>query len=100
MTREIAQLRVPPQSLESEQSVLGGLLLDNEAIHRIPTLAAEAFYSHVNAEIFRAIHAIAASGKPFDPVTVYDRLGDKAEEVGGMAYLMSLTQFVPSASSL
>jgi replicative DNA helicase len=97
---EIAQLRVPPQSLESEQSVLGGLLLDNEAIHRIPTLAAEAFYSHVNAEIFRAIHAIAATGKPFDSVTVYDRLGDKAEEVGGMAYLMSLTQFVPSASSI
>jgi replicative DNA helicase len=97
---EVAQLRVPPQSIESEQSVLGGLLLDNEALHRIPTLTAEAFYSHVNTEIFRAIQAIAATGKPFDAVTVYDALGDKAEEVGGMAYLMSLTQYVPSASSI
>jgi replicative DNA helicase len=97
---EIAQLRVPPQSLESEQSVLGGLLLDNEAIHRIPTLAAEAFYSSVNQAIFRAIQAIAATGKPFDAVTVYDALGDKAEEMGGMAYLMSLTQYVPSAGSI
>lgn len=93
-------LRVPPQSLEAEQSVLGGLLLDNEAIHRIHGLPPEAFYSSANAEIFRAIQAIAVTGRPFDPVTVFDQLAGQAEGVGGLAYLASLTQFVPSASSV
>lgn len=95
----VAQLRIPPHSLEAEQSVLGGLLLDNEAIQRIH-LPVEAFYASAHAEIFRAIQAIAVAGQPFDPVTVYDRLGDKAEEIGGLAYLASLTQAVPSASSI
>lgn len=96
---EIAQLRQPPQSLEAEQSVLGGLLLDNEAVHRVH-LVPEAFYSHVNSEVFRAIQAIAVTGKPFDPVTVFEHLGSEAEELGGLAYLNSLAQFVPSASSV
>jgi replicative DNA helicase len=95
----VAMLRVPPQSLEAEQSVLGSLLLDNEALNRID-LTAEAFYSSTNADIFRAIQAIASSRRPFDPVTVYDYLGDKAEEAGGLAYLLSLTNFVPSAGSI
>ncbi len=100
MTHEIAHLRIPPQSLEAEQSVLGGLLLDNEALHRISTMVPEAFYSHVNSAVFRAIQAIAVTGKPFDPVTVFTELGDKAEEFGGLAYLNSLAQFVPSSSSI
>ncbi len=97
---QLAQLRTPPSSLQSEQSVLGALLLDNEAIHRIPTLTAEAFYTHAHASIFRAIQANAVGGKPFDPVTVFDQLGDEAREVGGLAYIASLAQFVPSASSI
>jgi replicative DNA helicase len=95
----IPLLRVPPHSLEAEQSVLGGLLLDNEAIHRV-SLVPEAFYSSDNAEIYRAIQALSAARKPFDPITVYDQLGDKGEAVGGLAYLNSLAQFVPSASAI
>jgi len=96
---DIAQLRTPPHSADAEQSVLGSLLLDNEASHRIH-LTPESFYSSANAEIFRAIMALAAVGRPFDPVTVYDQLGAKAEEVGGIAYLSSLTNAVPSSSSI
>lgn len=98
MVDHVAQLRIPPHSLEAEQSVLGSLLLDNEAIHRIPVMVPEAFYSHVNTEVFRAIQAIAVAGKPFDPVTLYAQMGDKAE--GGLAYIASLAQAVPSASSI
>lgn len=95
---EVASLRIPPHSAEAEQSVLGALLLDNEALHRIPALVPEAFYSHANAEVFRAIQAIAVTGKPFDPVTLYAQMGEKAE--GGLAYLAALAQSVPSASSI
>jgi replicative DNA helicase len=96
---ESAMLRIPPHKTEAEQSVLGALLLDNEAMHRIH-LAPEAFYVSDHAEIFRAILALAAAGKPFDPITVHDQLGSKSEDVGGLAYLNSLAQFVPSASAI
>jgi replicative DNA helicase len=96
---ETAMLRIPPHSSQAEQSVIGALLLDGEAINRIH-LAPEAFYGSDNAAIFRAIQSLAAAGKPFDPVTVYDEMGTKGEEVGGLAYIMSLAQMVPSAGSI
>lgn len=64
-----------PVSLESEAGLLSGLLLDNEAIHRIPGLDADAFHGPVNAEVFRAIQQTSASaGRPFDTVSVYTHL--------------------------
>jgi replicative DNA helicase len=96
---DLPMLRIPPHSQDAERALLGSLLLDNEAMHRIH-VDPEAIYSRDNADIFRAILALAAAGRPFDPVTVYDQLGAKGDEVGGIAYLLSLAQIVPSSSSI
>jgi len=96
------QLRTPPHSTESEASVLGGLLLDNEALHRVPGLVPEAFYSSFHAKVFRAIQVAATRGKPFDPVTIYEQM--LPDEQGGKGTLLidlnSLAQYVPSAGNI
>jgi replicative DNA helicase len=99
----IAQLRVPPHSVESESSVLGGLLLDCEAWNRLAGLLTESdFYRTEHRLIYAAIATLANARRPVDPVTVYDELqqAGKAEEVGGLAYLSSLSRDVPSASNI
>ncbi|MCZ2103836.1 MAG: replicative DNA helicase [Comamonadaceae bacterium] len=100
---EVAQLRVPPHSIEAESSVLGGLLLDNLAWDRVGDLLAENdFYRHEHQRIFAAVGALVGAGKPADVITVYERLQSlgQAEETGGLGYLNSLAQYVPSASNI
>lgn len=102
-TMSVAQLRVPPHSNESESSVLGGLLLDETAWDRVGNLLTEAhFYRYEHKLIFGAIAHLSAAGKEVDVVTVYHALEEngKGEEVGGLAYLNSLAQFVPSAANI
>jgi replicative DNA helicase len=97
----IGQLRIPPHSAEAESSVLGGLLLDAGAWDRVGGLLAEGdFFRHEHRLIFAAICQLAASSQPVDVVTVFNQLGAKGEEVGGMAYLSSLSMGVPSASNI
>lgn len=97
---EVSQLRLPPQSQEAEQSVLGGLLIDNNAWDRVADLLVESdFYRHDHKLIYTALGRLINSHRPADVVTVFDALGDKAEEVGGLAYLNSLAHSVPSASN-
>lgn len=99
----IAGLRVPPHSIEAESSVLGGLMLDNDAWDRVADILTEAdFYRHEHKLIFGAIGALANSNKPVDVVTVFSHLQgkSKAEEVGGLSYLNSLSQYVPSAANM
>ena len=93
---DIAQLRIPPHSVEAESSVLGGLLLNNGAWDRIGGVLADGdFYRHENKLIFAAIGAMLNASKPADVVTVFAQLqkAGKAEEVGGLAYLNALAQF-------
>jgi replicative DNA helicase len=99
--RAVAQLRIPPHSEESECSVLGGLLLDNESLARVPDLKAEAFYRHEHQAIFRAIQAQAGIGRAFDVVTTWEWLQSHGEDEGGqlLPYLNSLTTYVPSAAN-
>lgn len=100
---EVAQLRVPPHSLESESSVLGGLLLDNAAWDRVSEIVAESdFYRFEHRLIFTALASLINAGKPADVVTVYEQLQSlgKAAEMGGLAYLNALAQFVPSAGNI
>jgi len=88
-----------PFSAEAEASILSALLLDNESIHRLKDVTAEAFYTPSYADIFRAIQTLAASGKPFDIITVYEEL----QQMGAPQELLDLNaiqQFVPSASNL
>ncbi len=101
--KQIAQLRIPPHSIEAESSVLGGLLLDNGAWDRVGDLLAEAdFYRHEHKLIFSAINALINASKPADVVTVFEHLQSqgKSEDMGGLLYLNSLAQYVPSAANV
>jgi replicative DNA helicase len=101
--QQIAQLRVPPHSIEAESSVLGGLLLDNTAWDRMGDLLTDNdFYRHEHKLIFAAISTLINGTKPADVITVYEQLQNqgKAEGMGGLGYLNSLAQYVPSASNI
>jgi len=101
--RQVAQLRIPPHSIEGESSVLGGLLLDNEAWDRVGDILLEGdFYRYEHKLIYASIGALVNASKPADVITVYEHLQSqgKAEEIGGLAYLNSLAQYVPSASNI
>ncbi|MDQ5877679.1 MAG: replicative helicase [Pseudomonadota bacterium] len=99
----IAALRIPPHSIEAEQSVLGGLLLDNQAYDKISDLVSEGdFYRDEHRRIYRAIQRMLERAKPVDVVTVavaIDAAGD-TEHTGGLAYLGELAQNTPSAANI
>ncbi len=101
--RQIAQLRIPPHSIEGESSVLGGLLLDNNAWDRVGDLLTDGhFYRYEHRLIYAAIGQLVNASKPADVITVFEQLQSqgKADEVGGIAYLNALAQYVPSASNI
>jgi len=101
--RQVAQLRIPPHSIEAESSVLGGLLLDNAAWDRVnDLLQASDFYRFEHRMIYGAIGALINLARPADVITVFEQLlsQGRAEEVGGLAYLNALAQYVPSAGNI
>jgi replicative DNA helicase len=101
--RQVAHLRVPPQSIEAESCVLGGLLQDNGAWDSVGDLLAEGdFYRHEHRLIFSVVGQLVNACKPADVITVYERLQAMGEdtEVGGLPYLNSLAQYVPSAANI
>jgi replicative DNA helicase len=100
---EVSRLRVPPHSVEAEQSVLGGLLLDNGAWDRVGDLITESdFYRFEHRLIFTAMAQLINATKPADVITVFEQLQSlgKAEDCGGLAYLNALAQSVPSAANI
>jgi replicative DNA helicase len=100
---QLAAVRTPPHSIEAEQSVLGGLLLDNTAWDRIADLVGtDDFYRNDHRLIFGAISRLVDASKPADAVTVYEGLRStgKAEDAGGLAYLNALAQNTPSAANI
>jgi replicative DNA helicase len=100
---QVDSLRIPPHSIEAEQSVIGGLLRDNAAWDRIADfMNAEDFYRYDHRIIFEQMVRLINSGKPADVVTVFEALSmlGKAEEVGGMAYLNAMAQNTPSAANI
>lgn len=97
------EVALPPHSIEAECSILGGLLLDNAAFDQVADLVVEAdFYRYEHRIAFSVIASMVMSGRPADVVTVFEHLQDmgKAEEAGGLAYLNSLAQYVPSAANI
>ncbi|HEX7044502.1 MAG TPA: replicative DNA helicase [Burkholderiales bacterium] len=96
-------LKVPPQSIDAEQSVLGGLLLDNQRWDAIADrLSVEDFYRREHRLIFSAISALCQENSPADVITVSERLeqtGD-LEAAGGLAYIGSLANNTPSAANV
>ncbi|MBP6115707.1 MAG: replicative DNA helicase [Neisseriaceae bacterium] len=101
--RDDLGLRVPPNSLEAEQSVLGGLLLDNSAWERIAGIANEHdFYRQEHRIIFNSIEKLLEQSRPADVVTVKEALESAGNigNVGGLSYLVSLAQNTPSAANI
>ena len=100
---QVAQLRIPPHSIEAESSVLGGLLLDNAAWDRVGDILKEGdFYRYEHRLVFSAISSLINASKPADVITVNEHLQSlgKSEEIGGLSYLNALAQYVPSASNI
>lgn len=94
---------LPPHSIEAEQAVLGGLLLENSAYDRIADiLSEEDFYRQEHRYIFRAIARMIELSRPADVVTVQEQLQqqDELQAVGGLAYLISVAQNTPSAANI
>ncbi len=100
---EVAQLRIPPHSIEAEQSVLGGLLLDNQAWDKVAHLVSDSdFYRYEHRQIFAAMGQLINHTKPADVITVFEQLQrtGKAEDGGSLVYLNQLAQSVPSAANI
>ncbi|MFO0010198.1 MAG: DnaB-like helicase N-terminal domain-containing protein, partial [Betaproteobacteria bacterium] len=100
---ELLSVRRSPHSVEAEQSVLGGLLLDNTAWEKIADMvSADDFYRHEHRLIFQHVARLVDANRPADAVTVFESLKNagKADEVGGLAYLNALSQNTPSAANI
>ena len=96
-------LRVPPHSIDAEQAVLGGLMLDEHAWERIADkLGEEDFYRRDHRLIFRAIGDLASKNQPCDAVTLGEWFESSglADEVGGVAYVIQLANATPSAANI
>ena len=94
--------RVPPQNIDAEQSVLGAMLLEREAIFRVTEfLKPEDFYRESHRIIFQVILELAEGDNPVDLITVTDLLRDKGEldKVGGITYVATLANLVPTAAN-
>ncbi len=95
--------KVPPQNLEAESSVLGGILLENDAVNQVlELLRPEDFYRETHRKIFRAMIELTDRSEPVDIITMGDQLKTRGEleAVGGSAYLASLADFVPTAANI
>ncbi len=100
---QLAAIKLPPHSLEAEQSVLGGILLENWAWDRVADLLNEQdFYAAAHRAIWRQISRLIDEGKPADVITVAEALAshNQLEEVGGLAYLSDLANNTPSAANI
>lgn len=96
-------MQAPPHAIEAEQSVLGGLLLDNRAWERLDGILAEDdFYRHDHRVIYRHIASMLDRGHPSDVVTLYEALtvAGLADEAGGLPYLNALAHNTPSAANI
>lgn len=96
-------LRVPPHSLQAEQSLLGGLMLDNATWEQVADrVVRNDFYRREHQLIFNAIAALAEESKPFDVVTLAEELEriHKLDEAGGLLYLGNLANDTPSAANV
>ncbi|MEN7344000.1 MAG: replicative DNA helicase [Pseudomonadota bacterium] len=96
-------LRVPPHSIEAEQSLLGGLMLDNNAWDGVvDVVSAEDFYRADHRLIFAGIGALTQQGQPCDVVTLSEHLDARGElnDAGGLGYLATLANDTPSAANV
>src|SRR5881394_1383068 len=100
---QLVALKVPPHSVEAEQSLLGALLLDNQAFDRVADLiTGEDFYRDDHRRIWRHISRLVEQNRPADVITVSESIetSEDKDRTGGPAYLGALAQNTPSALNI
>ncbi|AUN94066.1 replicative DNA helicase [Pseudazoarcus pumilus] len=100
---QIGAIRLPPHSIEAEQALIGGILLDNAAWERIADLVSEVdFYRDDHRRIYAHIAKLIDQGKPADVVTVFESLekSNESERAGGLAYIAEIANSTPSAANI
>lgn len=100
---EVQNMRIPPHSIEAEQSVLGSMIMDHDAvIVASEILRASDFYRPDHAQIFAAIMELYTSGNPIDLITIQDKLVQHGvlEQVGGISYIADLANSVPTSAHI
>jgi replicative DNA helicase len=100
---QVDSLRIPPHSIEAEQSVIGGLLRDNAAFDRIADLlSADDFYRYDHRIIYEQVVRLINASKPADVITVFEAMTmlGKQDDIGGLAYLNAMAQNTPSAANI
>ena len=96
-------LKVPPHSIEAEQAVLGGLMLENSAWDQVADVVTEDdFYRRDHRLIFRAVTELSARSTPFDVITLTEQLAgiNELENAGGLSYLGGLAKNTPTAANI
>src|SRR5512139_1972715 len=100
---DVASHKLPPQNIEAEQSVLGGVLIENEAVHKVmEILTAEDFYRDAHRKIYDALIDLAERDEPADLITLTNELRKKEhlDSVGGASYVTSLIDSVVTAANI
>jgi len=103
MQRKGDHIRIPPQSIEAEQALLGSIMLRPEAIHEITDVVREEdFYSEKHKTVWRSCLELMSKGEPIDLLSLSNKLKDQdsLDRIGGASYLSELVQLVPSASNV
>ena len=101
--KKVEKLKVPPHSMEAEQSVLGSMLIAPESWDKVTDVIIETdFYNRSHQTIYRAIMRLLGSNQPVDLITVSDELenSDELELSGGFSYLGELAKNIPSAANV
>lgn len=100
---DLADLKMPPHSIEAEQSVLGGLMIANEAWDKVADMVNEGdFYRADHRHIFSAMAELVDRQEPIDVITLSENLNNRQllEDIGGLAYLAQLAKETPSAANI
>jgi replicative DNA helicase len=100
---DTATFKLPPQNLEAEQSILGGVLIENDALNTVVEFLEEGdFYRESHQKIFHSMTTLSERNEPLDLITLTNELKKKKEldEIGGASYLASLVEAVPTAANI
>ncbi|ATC93469.1 replicative DNA helicase [Pseudoalteromonas tunicata] len=101
--KQVDTIKMAPHSIEAEQSVLGGLMLDNEAWDRVAErVVSQDFYTRTHRFIFEAMEKLAEQGQPLDLITISETLekNNQLEGIGGFSYLGEIAKNTPSAANI
>jgi len=103
MADKKTNLRVPPQSVDSEKAVLGSIMLRPSAIHEINDVVdIDSFYANKHSQIYKTMLELSSKGDPIDLITVSHKLKEKGliDSIGGNSYLSELTNSVPASTNI